>query len=830
MTSGAPWSVKGIDPKAREIAKDLARRSGMTLGEYINQMLMDENAEASSEEPPRRATPVTAPRALAVAPSARPVADSRPPKRTGDDLDRVLTALNEMSARLESSERSQAAASARFEAAIVDLKTDQSRVAQRLHAVELGGGAAPGRSDTLRALEGALNKVAGHLQDGEARSRDALIILRREMSQDVARVTDQLGLKVQEVENRSADAIAQVGAEVTRVASVVEQRLRRADDAQAEALEKLGAEIARITERLSERIAAAERRSAQAIDDVGEQMARVTDRIHQRQERSSSELADRMRQSEERTAKLLEEAREKIERRLAKRDGADVAVEETSAFVARWSPVEPVVQAAPEPAPALKADPPTYPAFLEPPALAPPPQVVSAPEPPPIYIETPVNYSPVVEGPSPAQWAPPPAEAMEALALELEADPADTPVAAPMMAFDPLDDIEPVDPAEALRPSTRELIAAARAAARATAQEQAYRSPEPTADNDPDGIFAGASYRKARVSGSMRGMMLTGGAVASIGLAATGYVVLHPEIMGALNGTAPVAAEKIPVGPPSNVATQPAPQAALTLTTPAATPADAPASASDAETMFLDAQTKVDAGDASGVAPLRTAANLGYAPAQRRLGKLYEDGGAGVPKDEAEGRRWTQRAAANGDARGMHNLGLDYYEGSGGVKNLAVAAQWFNRAAELGLRDSQYNLARFYEAGMGVKQDLPTAYKWYLIAARAGDTEAGARGEAMKTQLKPALRASIEKEAMGFRPDAPAPPTSMEAGLKTATSKQLALAQRALSKLGYYQGPDTGVASQSLGAAIQQYQRDRGLAANGTLSPELVQTFANISQ
>jgi len=29
MTSGAPWSVKGIDPKAREIAKDLARRSGM---------------------------------------------------------------------------------------------------------------------------------------------------------------------------------------------------------------------------------------------------------------------------------------------------------------------------------------------------------------------------------------------------------------------------------------------------------------------------------------------------------------------------------------------------------------------------------------------------------------------------------------------------------------------------------------------------------------------------------------------------------------------------------------------------------------------------------
>ncbi len=33
MSSAAgPWSVKGIDPKARELAKDLARRQGMTLG------------------------------------------------------------------------------------------------------------------------------------------------------------------------------------------------------------------------------------------------------------------------------------------------------------------------------------------------------------------------------------------------------------------------------------------------------------------------------------------------------------------------------------------------------------------------------------------------------------------------------------------------------------------------------------------------------------------------------------------------------------------------------------------------------------------------------
>ena len=43
MTSGAPWSVKGIDPKTREIAKDLARRSGMTLGEWLSHVIAEDN-------------------------------------------------------------------------------------------------------------------------------------------------------------------------------------------------------------------------------------------------------------------------------------------------------------------------------------------------------------------------------------------------------------------------------------------------------------------------------------------------------------------------------------------------------------------------------------------------------------------------------------------------------------------------------------------------------------------------------------------------------------------------------------------------------------------
>ena len=51
MSAAAPWSVKGIEPRAREIAKDLARRSGMTLGEWLNTMIMEDGDDGEGVVP-----------------------------------------------------------------------------------------------------------------------------------------------------------------------------------------------------------------------------------------------------------------------------------------------------------------------------------------------------------------------------------------------------------------------------------------------------------------------------------------------------------------------------------------------------------------------------------------------------------------------------------------------------------------------------------------------------------------------------------------------------------------------------------------------------------
>ena len=48
MATRGPWSVKGIDAKAREAALQAARSEGVTLGDYLNRLLLE-------SEPLRRA-------------------------------------------------------------------------------------------------------------------------------------------------------------------------------------------------------------------------------------------------------------------------------------------------------------------------------------------------------------------------------------------------------------------------------------------------------------------------------------------------------------------------------------------------------------------------------------------------------------------------------------------------------------------------------------------------------------------------------------------------------------------------------------------------------
>ena len=394
-------------------------------------------------------------------------------------------------------------------------------------------------------------------------------------------------------------------------------------------------------------------------------------------------------------------------------------------------------------------------------------------------------------------------------------------------------------PAEAMRPrTTRELVEQARAAARAA-------SPGPDAkargkEAQGGSMFSGFGFgaKKKRGGSTMRTALLVSGGTAAMGVALAGYVILSDKPHGALPDRVAEAlgvhaahmghpaAGELAANPLAAVALSPKPIAGQIAAASQQASLQAADGAGGAE-LYNDAVRRIEAKDKTGVPSLQKAANLGYAPAQFYLAKLYEDGQAGLPKDLVEARRWTQRAAEGGDRKAMHNLALYYFEGVGGPKNLTNSSEWFRRASDLGLVDSQYNLARLYEEGFGVAQNPAEAYKWYLIASRAGDGESRMSALRIKSQLSAEAQAAAERAAQGFQPQNAQPAQAVGDG---GDASSIAVAQRALAKLGFYQGPTDGSASPALKLAITAYQRGQGLPVTGQLDTGLNQRLATIVQ
>jgi localization factor PodJL len=349
------------------------------------------------------------------------------------------------------------------------------------------------------------------------------------------------------------------------------------------------------------------------------------------------------------------------------------------------------------------------------------------------------------------------------------------------------------------------------------------------------GLGLGGGKKKKKSGGSvMRTALLVSGGAATLGVAMAGYVIMADKPHGALpqrladalgvRATALSHAAGGEAAPMAAVAIAPKPIAGQIAD--AQTAALPSPDASGAAELYNDAVRRIEARDKSGVAPLTKAANLGYAPAQFYLAKLYEDGQAGLSKDLVEAHRWTERAAEGGDRKAMHNLALYYFEGVGGPKNLTSAAQWFHRAADLGLVDSQYNLARLYEEGFGVAQNPAEAYKWYLIAGRSGDAESRMSALRIKSQLSAEAQSAAERAAEGFQPQSP----ELANAAPAVADSSVAVAQKALTKLGFYQGPTDGSASPALKLAIMAYQRGQGLPTTGQLDPTVTQRLAVVAQ
>ena len=175
MKPGIPWSVKGIDSEAREAAKHAARRSGMTLGEWLNTVIREQADEAEPLPPPKR-------------PAGRnPMSDIQ------DKLDLLSEQLTRMSRRDQDTtagryyERSRPAQSdqsladvlARVEASERHAAQNFAQFGERLET--LGDKFAKERFPQepedvpgYRSLETALRNIVDHIEVSERKTRESM--------------------------------------------------------------------------------------------------------------------------------------------------------------------------------------------------------------------------------------------------------------------------------------------------------------------------------------------------------------------------------------------------------------------------------------------------------------------------------------------------------------------------------------------------------------------------------------------------------------------------------------------------------------------------------
>ncbi len=694
----------------------------------------------------------------------------RDPERVAQvAIDKVVTRLAQ---RLEQAEAQTSGAIRALEQAFTTLDARLNRAEERGDvtdpeqvqslsrlANDLSRRVEDSRAELLRALddrtnattEQVLKTFARRVEQAEQRSAAAI----EKLGADVMRVAETLNRRVSSVEAAGTEGMNRLGAEIGRVAEAVEARQQRADSGHAQALERLGNEIARISERLGQRMAESERRTAQAVEGIGQAIEAHRDHVR-------GELTDRIRQSEERTARMLDEARARLDQKLAQAQ-TEALLAENNLRAAKAS--RPSAASLPDPFADMDDDD----------AGAPP--SVGRPEAEPVVRpEAPIEEAPAVQPQVAVAGDEPAFDPFAAEDLEYELVPATGRQASPAVdeESDPFADIEV---ARKTAPRTEATAAHGFGRARATldlADELADGgvAPRPRADEEMDlldeepGISVSTRDALAAARAAVRASMEGGyedrprGALAGLGLKPGTRSQPKPAkapkestLLKAFKVSA-VAAGIVGVGGLTALGLRNYLEPKTTAPLAATAVAPAPERIDDGllRAEYQAASQALDARAPGAVDQLRHVAEQGYAEAQNKLSGIYRGDGNYVKPDPAAARLWTERAAQGGVATAMHNLGTMYYNGVGGAQNPVTAAIWFRKAAERGVSDSQYNLGLLYERGEGVPLDPSEAYKWLSIAARSGDKDAAREASALRQDLSEAQRQKADAAVAAFKP------------------------------------------------------------------------------
>lgn len=325
MPSGAPWSVKGIDPRARAIAKTAARREGVTLGDWLNRVILDDGPQAGSPDWEERLSGYPgfgsgggdgddddALRAVIRRLTDRLEASEQRSTLALTGVDQSVLAL---SRRLETLEETRDADEGEVEEALARTRVRHDELLERLRRLERagpGGGADP---SALKAVETTVGKLASRLYETERDVRAELDNLthKDERRRDGAdRAAKALGARLDETETRLRDD---------------QKALRDQVEAQTRRVGETMHGVEDIARRLQSRIIAAENATHQAADALAGSQQALDARLRELEARQGSsvgadEINHRFEALGRELAAIIRETREDCARQIASLDGA----------------------------------------------------------------------------------------------------------------------------------------------------------------------------------------------------------------------------------------------------------------------------------------------------------------------------------------------------------------------------------------------------------------------------------------------------------------------------------------------------------------------------
>ncbi len=293
MSGQSPWSVKGVEPRTREAAKDLARREGLTLGELLNRLI------AETDEP-----------------AQKPVLNAKSTVNFGQEANRLTAALEQLSRRLESSgvelvpppaslgfdnrlsqkfEKPVAiddTAMGRVETHLNDLRETQIVLSERLRRIESQDPTHASLA-ALKSLESALARLSTQVFETDSRVGQI-----EKVTQEAIQTVDQsLGLVAerlattealaQETNHRFVEAMIDLSARLTgleevgeRVGgpdlSVFESRFGQLEDITTQTVEGANQGINQVTERVSRLETQAQDNASRIVEALVDLSARMT--------------------------------------------------------------------------------------------------------------------------------------------------------------------------------------------------------------------------------------------------------------------------------------------------------------------------------------------------------------------------------------------------------------------------------------------------------------------------------------------------------------------------------------------------------------------------